>query len=220
MYSLGRQTTSLPPRAVKPRPIRYTTCVTARVPKRRLLLRTCHRPVASLGRSALLAASTLLSLVLSMLGAPAARAEDRLFTSARYPLRFSAPIGWQLSDQTGYPGLLAVLTQAPDARITVATIRQQPPRTASQLGLDSLAGLRTYGLQIIRSEPAPRGGFVIDAVTPDGQRRLRQMYLVVGEVGYVFTLAGPAKRFVELQRSFDELLRDVTFEKGSTPPAT
>jgi hypothetical protein len=125
----------------------------------------------------------LLPLSLALLGLALAwslaAASPRLgrFFSARHGVGVETPIGWTLSQHTGYPDIIAVLLHPDGSRISISAA---PTTTsdASALAQQSRRGLEAQHLAITRVGPGPRGGVQLEARNPARASELRQLYLV------------------------------------------
>ncbi|MBK8481321.1 MAG: hypothetical protein IPL40_09115 [Proteobacteria bacterium] len=153
--------------------------------------------------------------------------DDQIYSNRELGLRFAVPEGWVLSRQTGYPGLLAVVTHShSNARMALAVAS-----TRSRVGVDevaasvraNLAAMRAVGLQLESAtprQPQPQAGWRViarrDAADAAGPWELRQLYLpaLVGRL-LVLTLAAPKRQIKTFLLDRDALLASI--EAGGAP---
>jgi hypothetical protein len=166
-----------------------------------------------------LAASVgFLALALLALAAVAATRERRFF-NARQGVGVEAPVGWTLSQHTGYPEILVVLLHPDGSRISLSAA----PTTASDaraLVEQSRRGLEAQHLAIARVTPGPRGGVLVDARGAGRAAELRQLYLVrpAGadkRQAVVVTLSTRAETLAAASSAFDAVIARLQLE----PPA-
>jgi len=155
------------------------------------------------------------ALVLSGLGARGATRERRFF-SARHGVGIEAPVGWTLSQHTGYPEILVVLLHPDGSRISLSAA----PTTADDaraLVEQSRGGLEAQHLAITRVAAGPRGGVLVDTRGVGRAAELRQYYLVRAagagkRQGVVLTLATRAATLASAGPAFDAAVASLQLE--------
>lgn len=157
------------------------------------------------------------------LAAPApARAEceiDReIFRCAEWQIEMLAPPEWDLAAQTSFPGILLYgLHRAGRGRMTLAAERVAAAMTVRDYAERNRQTLQRVGFKVSRLAPHATGAYVLEAVTPDGRRLVRQAYVVTGAVAYVLTFAAPRDMMPNYVRAFDDSLRSMTFLRRAAP---
>jgi hypothetical protein len=168
----------------------------------------------------------LLGLALSIGFARAALRERRFF-SARLGVGIEAPMGWTLSQHTGYPDIIVVLVHPDGSRISIS-VAPTPVADARALAEQSRRGLEAQHLSIMHVAPGPRGGVLLDARNASRGSELRQLYLVraVGagkRQAVVLTLAARAETLGVAVPAFDwavtHLQLEVPAGAAETPDA-
>ena len=164
-----------------------------------------------------LAASVgFLALALLALAAVAATRERRFF-NARQGVGVEAPVGWTLSQHTGYPEILVVLLHPDGSRISLSAA----PTTASDaraLVEQSRRGLEAQHLAIARVAPRPARRRARRRARRGPRRaELRQLYLVrpagAGKrQAVVLTLSTRAETLAAASPAFDAVVARLQLE--------
>jgi hypothetical protein len=130
-------------------------------------------------------------------------------------LELVVPPDWELTTQTAYPGIVAsAVHKAGTGQLTVAAQQVAPDMTAKAFAEKNRATLRKVDFFVGEITAHASGAWLLDSETRDRKRRVRQAYLVNGEVGIVVTLAAPVRAWRTYLRAFDDTLRSVI----TTPP--
>ena len=158
-----------------------------------------------------------LFLALALIGVVAlAGTRERRFFSARHGVGVEAPVGWTLSQHTGYPEILVVLLHPDGSRISLSAA----PTTADDaraLVEQSRRGLEAQHLALAGVAPGPRGGVLVDARGIGRPAELRQFYLVrptgAGKrQGIVVTLTTRAETLAAASPAFDAVVAHLQLE--------
>lgn len=171
----------------------------------------------------------VLALVLAAAAGAFAEAEcvvDReRFTCAEWGVELFVPPDWELTSQTAYPGILASgVHKGATGRLTLAAQRVDGAMTAKSYAEHNRKTLKEVGFRVGELTAHPTGAYVLDSLSPDRQRRIRQGYLVAYGTAYVLTLAAPTKSWRSYMRAFDDTLRDLDISapkaaEPAEPPA-
>jgi hypothetical protein len=105
-----------------------------------------------------------------------AATRDRRFFSARHGVGVDAPVGWSISQHTGYPSILVLLLHPNGSRISVSAA-VTPAADAKALADQNRRALEIQHLTITKVSAGARGGVQVDARNPHGDE-LRQLYVV------------------------------------------
>ena len=147
-------------------------------------------------------------------GPSVARAEvfGASFRSTTWGVEMTVPRGWELSDQSAYPGIVArAYEHKGKARMTLAAQKLAPTdtlRTVVERNQKTLEGL---GYKIVTVNPHPTGALLLESLTRDGKRDVRQAYLGRGDTVYVLSMAVAAEQSSGYLRPFEETLRGLSF---------
>jgi hypothetical protein len=173
-----------------------------------------HGPTLLIGSLLLLLTASAMALDL----------DDQSYVNRELGLRFAVPEGWLLSRQTGYPALLAVLTQAHSrARMALALAGARPDASAAAIEAlvrGNLAAMRTVGLWIESAtprKPQPQAGWRViarrTATDATGPWEVRQLYLPAPRRRLlVLTLAAPQREIKTYLLDRDTLLASLEAE--------
>jgi hypothetical protein len=142
-----------------------------------------------------------------------ARAEifANTYRSADYGVEITVPRGFELSEQRGYPGLLArAIEHTSGARLSLAAQRLAPGESARATVERNVGSLKKLGYRINGTTTGALGAAIVDAVSPDGKRALRQAYVAQDGFVYILTLAVAPESMRYYGRAFDETLHSMT----------
>jgi hypothetical protein len=154
-------------------------------------------------------------------GALAASPRDRRFFSARHGVGIEAPPGWTLSQHTGYPSILALLTHPNGSRISISAA-PTTARDARALVEQNRPGLEAQKLAVTRQATGPRGGLLVDARATDRDEVVRQLYIarVFGDdrQAVVVTLVTRPAQLADASSGFDWAIGHLTLEAPAGHP--
>jgi hypothetical protein len=148
-----------------------------------------------------------------------------VFTSSTWRATITAPKNWQLSERSSYPNILVwMVRRNPDGRMLLSAEELMPGEDALSYASRTAKLLQTMRFQTRAPQlHAASGAYWIDL--DNGQRYLRQAFLVIGGTGYSLTLSAsdPRTRGQHL-RAFDFALRSLRAhqpvpDEGETAPA-
>jgi hypothetical protein len=171
------------------------------------------------------AASLAIALAASAIvdAAQSSSGKERRFFSARHGIGVEAPLGWTLSQHTGYPTVLVALVHPGGSRISVAVDRTTV-KDANALVEQNKPGLLAQGLTIERVGPGPHDGVQLDARAGRRGQALRQLYVVRKVEGgrderqaVVVTLATPLADLAAASGPYEWVLAHLTFEAPLRP---
>jgi hypothetical protein len=146
---------------------------------------------------------SLVGLCLAFIALPlptlAVEIEHDRYANANLGLRFDAPFGWSVTQQTGYPPLLAVLTSTehPSCKISVAYDANQLKQPLSTRVRGDNHVLRAMGLRVISSGAVTHLGRQAWRTRADWQAKgkdlqLAQLYLPLPSgTALVISASGP-----------------------------
>jgi hypothetical protein len=164
----------------------------------------------------------LVAAALAAAPATPARAEvyGNNFRSAAWGVEMTVPRDWELSEQMSYPGILAFATHHKyGGRILLAVQKLAPGETAKTYAERNEKSLKQIGYRVAGVTRCRSATAMLDATVPDRQHRVLQAYLVKNDIGYVLTLAAPAKMIDSYQGAFCDTLSSLVFPAPpSTPP--
>jgi hypothetical protein len=158
-----------------------------------------------------------------LLLATAARAEifGTTYRSTVWGVEMTLPRGWELSEQSSFPGMLARAVEHKNgARVTLAVQRLRPGENARAFVERNELALSKLGYHLGSAGTHPTGAFLLESMTPDKKKTIRQAYIPRGETVYVLSLAVVANLANVYVRPFDETLRGLTFTIPIPPPPT
>jgi hypothetical protein len=159
-------------------------------------------------------------LVVAIGWAPAARAEitGTEFRSSTWGVDLVAPRGWELSEQSSYPGIIVRgIEHKGSGRLSLAAQRLAPGDSAKALAARSEAGLKKVGYKVAAATTHPSGAVLLEGTTRDGQRTVRQAYLDRNGVTYVLSVACAAADSARYLHPFDDILRNLSFSEPVAP---
>jgi hypothetical protein len=143
--------------------------------------------------------------------------ERDAFICPEWGVEMVVPRDWELSAQTSYPGILAAGVHRPGkGRLTLAAQTLQPGDTAKIYAERNRQALKKVGFRVEELSQHTTGAYVLDAMSPDRKRRLRQGYTAHDGVAYVVTVAAPAQSMKSYLRAFDDTLRGIRFTERET----
>jgi len=179
------------------------------------------RLLGSRARDALVALVSLGAVVVLLGGARASAdtSRERRYFNARQGVGVEAPVGWTLSQHTGYPEILWVLLHPDGSRMSLSAAATKAV-DARALAEQSRRGLEAQHLAITRVGPGPRGGVLVEARGAGRAVELRQLYLVRPAGGgqsqaVVLTLSTRTEALATAGPAFDWALAHLALE----PPA-
>jgi hypothetical protein len=137
-----------------------------------------------------------------------------------WKLEWIGPEGWEVADLSAYPGVLVVaIHRRGGGRITVAAQKLKKPLLADAVAQQSRAVMERMGYRLGRLGRHATGGYIHEAVAPDGATVVRQGYFVHNDVAYVITLAAPQNVMRIYVRAFDDSLRNLSVRRAAAPAA-
>jgi hypothetical protein len=182
---------------------------------RGLAFRRDSRNVSPVGRLSVVAAIVALALP--------ARAEvfGSTFRSTTWGVEMTLPRGWEISEQTSYPGVLARgLQPKSGARLTLGVQRLAPDEDPRAYVARVETALATIGYHLASAGTHPTGALLLESSTPDKKKVIRQAYVARGATVYILTLAVTAELANAHLRPFDETLRRLEFALPVPEPPT
>jgi len=135
----------------------------------------------------------IIGLVLLPSVASAIDLDESLFVNRQHGIRLEVPEGWTLSQQTGYPSVLALLLH-PKSRACINLTLGTSGSGNDLRGfvLKNRKGLDAIGLRVSASRPSTvrgRAVWQLDISDRRGTTALRQLYLVHGSCALILTLS-------------------------------
>jgi hypothetical protein len=195
----------------------FRHCARARSPRSACLSRAPGTSSVVL-RAALLPALGFVAFV-----AAGARAEvvGSVFRSSTWGVEMIVPRGWELSEQSSYPRILAgALEQRGSGRVLLSAQRLAAGDSARATADRSAAALKRIGYQLGAPTTHPTGAVLLEATTADRKRLVRQAYLERNGVAYVLSLACDAPDGARYLHPFDDILRNLRFSFPVAPGGT
>jgi hypothetical protein len=132
-------------------------------------------------------------------------AEDRVYRNRQIGFELTAPEGWRLTTQTGFPSLLLVLLPDQDATDTVSlslTVRALDGRDLAKYVSGSKRALQKAGLRVLHARAGKmleQSVWLLGAETRDGRRQIRQVFFKLGQQALTWTLSCPQKQLKQLK---------------------
>lgn len=164
----------------------------------------------------------LLLVATSVALAVVARAElyGSTFRSAAWGVELTVPRGWELSEQQSYPGIIARgVERRGGARVSLAAEFLAEGETVRTALARSERALKKTGYTVAPTSSHPFGAMLLEAITPDRKRVVRQGYVAQNGVLYVLSVATPAADGQRYVHTFDEMLRSLRFSTPAGAPA-
>jgi hypothetical protein len=141
------------------------------------------------------------------------------FTCTEWHVELFVPPDWELTAQTAYPGILTSgVHKGGTGRLSFAAQRVDPAMTAKTYAEQNRKTLKDVGFRVGDLAAHPTGAYLVDSLSPDRQRRIRQGYVVAHGVAYVLTIAAPTKAWRSYMRAFDDTLRSIKLQAPAPPP--
>jgi hypothetical protein len=155
-------------------------------------------------------------LLVSVVGSamPSARAEvyGSNFRSSTWRVDMTVPRDWELTEQASYPGILAYATHHKGGgRMTLAVQRLDGDDTLKTYVERNDKALRKIGYRVSGINACRTSHPILDATTPDKQKRLVQAYLNHDGAAYVLTLAARSQSIRSYMGAFCDTLGSLTF---------
>jgi hypothetical protein len=135
-------------------------------------------------------------------------------------VELSVPRGWELSEQRSYPGIIARgFEHQTGARLSLAAEHVAADETLAHYVERSQASLLKLGYRVSQVARREEQVVVMDTLTPDRRRQIRQAYLLEAGVGYVLTEAvrADAARVSRPFDAFEETLKSLTIHPAPPP---
>jgi hypothetical protein len=153
-----------------------------------------------------------------LLASSSVRAEvDRnIFRDATVGIEIVFPADWAVSGQPSYPYLLAsAIDRTLGGRMTLSLERLRANEKVRDCAERNHAVLKKLGFKAPQQQAIsqhPTGAVILEMVTPDGRKLVRQAYRQFEDKGPVFvlTLAAPRETMQRYRRAFDDSLRGLT----------
>jgi len=111
-------------------------------------------------------------------------------------IRLEVPEGWTLTQQTGYPSILALLLH--DAVSLSLSIAHGTGGNLERLARENIVGMRATGLRVSSSRRTTvrgKAAWQLDLTDRRGKIGVRQLYLAHESVGLIVTLVSPLAQF-------------------------
>jgi hypothetical protein len=141
-----------------------------------------------------------------------------LYRSERWQVELLLPRDWAISEETAYPGLLAVGVHKTGARLTLAVQPLQAGETLKDYVERNQKALRKVGFRLGGVAARSGGAIVIDGTAPEKKKRMRQGYLAHGGAAFVLTLAASTETMPSFLSAFDYVMSSIVFDQP--PPAS
>lgn len=144
---------------------------------------------------------------------------------AAWQVEWIRPEGWELSEQTSYPGILvAAVHRKGGGRMTLAAEKlADASETVQTYAARNRAAMKAAGFKLGTLTRHATGSLVQEVVAADGVTRVRQGYFVHDGYAYVITLAAQSDKMHSYVRAFDDALRNLSFhaaKPSETAPAS
>jgi hypothetical protein len=167
--------------------------------------------------------SARVALVAAVLVAAGASARGEIygstFRSPVYGVEMTVPRGWEISEQSSYPGILArAYEHTSHSRLTLA-VQMLAPGDNLKAYLDrNVQSLKRLKYDV--APPASRGGvLVVQSRTPDKKQVVRQAYIARASAVFILTIATDETGGANV-RQFEDTLRSLTFAAAPAAPAS
>ncbi|MFH1131885.1 MAG: hypothetical protein V1754_11160 [Pseudomonadota bacterium] len=137
--------------------------------------------------------------------------DETTFRAPKLGIILSAPEGWILTRQTGYPNILALmLAPAGNASISLAVGKLEKDGGLPGYVARNNSALSQIGLRVNTSKPAtPAGQTEWEVISQNKQAtiEIRQLYFHVGLRVYVLTLTCPHNQREQFISDLDDVVR-------------
>ena len=155
----------------------------------------------------------------------AATIDGDLYRNARLGLTLTAPPGWLISRQTGYPEILALMTSKSDrnAQLSVAIDSLDPGKTMDKLVAQNNQAMRALGIQVKSTGEVERMGRRVWRVVAVARDRkspdiaIQQLYINAPAGAVILTLTCPSGALKRHQTALDSLFESVELSTPEPP---
>ena len=161
----------------------------------------------------------LLAVSLAGAVASAALGGSRVYRNDAWRVRaFEVPRNWEAAPQASYPALLVLAVGPEGARLSLAAQRVARGVRARGMADAAAATLTRQGFREARVSEDADGRARLDALFDGGRSRLRQVYAVFGDLGFVVTLTAPVTQSGRFNKELEEAARSLQIASPAEVP--